>query len=700
MKMKAADPDDVQELWLDQLCIESIIRIIRVKGFAPKVVYYCQISVLVKPFLKIISLLSRATYSQIIDIELGALRMEGVSLFELIHTRINLFLEKYAEGWLQRSDIHSVVHKQSYNPDKVNAYLIGEGFFLVYRPIGLICIAQKLSRITPTVILTKNFFANSLSREYGQVSLIFYHTYISHYFTFLNRLCFKFDEVISGKYSCDRFFSYKNIVKRWLTDFAVIIATQFLCLNRATRKNTHASNIVVEFTQRMFRPDENNDLFWLPSSQIAGDTVYHLETSVLDKKSQQNLSEYGVHRLRIGGKRTTLEGITGKYRGNDVPIVTPGFKYIIQGLFGLLKFPKYFLGSAESSWIHLCLLKYEMEASYWQSIYHQYNIRILWSMSDGGIPHLAKSQAVENLGGFYTGSHWSNFPTCQIYNKKYYDVYFVWANHFLKNILTHYSYPATFVSGYVSDHYFEKHRERANKLRNKFPGKFIITYNDNKIMKEGSLSANMLLNLHKMFIDILEKNDQVVLFLKPKGKSEFDGIKSQLSKLGDWIEQDRIVLFFGEGPSRKTVPALVGMASDLVVSLGISTTSVECHFAGTLAFHADLGGMVNNDFGNRGLGKIVFRDIDTLKKAIQNCIEEGTSQRYQEAVEINAMLDPFQDGMAYRRVGSVLKRLQGALEQGESREQALQTIKQYYQELVPFNLNCSKQSGIYHKAAL
>tara|TARA_B100001971_G_scaffold153147_1_gene142399 strand:- start:210 stop:857 length:648 start_codon:yes stop_codon:yes gene_type:complete len=192
-------------------------------------------------------------------------------------------------------------------------------------------------------------------------------------------------------------------------------------------------------------------------------------------------------------------------------------------------------------------------------------------------------------------------------------------------------------------------------------------------------------NLYKMFIDILEKNSQVVLFFKPKGRLWFSTIKSQLPELDNWIEQGRIVLFFGETP-RKAVPALVGMASDLVVSFGISTTAAECHFAGTLGFHADLIGRAGNDFGNRGLGKVVFRDLDSLNEAIQSCIEEGTVQRYQEAVEINSMLDPFQDGKAYLRIGSVLKKLQESLLKGENREQALQSTKQYYQVPVPFNL--------------
>jgi hypothetical protein len=681
------ESEDIKELWLDILCVESIIGIIWLKGFTPTVVYYCQVSVLVKPFIIIISSLSNTTFSQIVDIELSELRMEGSSLFELIHTRINLFVEKVAEEWLQRADIHNEVHKQSYNSDKVKAYLMGEAFPLVYRPMELICLAQKLSKFSPTVILNRNFFANRLNLEYGQVSLSYYNMYISQYFPFPNRPDFHFDGDIIRKYTRDRFVNFMIIFIKWLPDFAVTIAATFFRLKRSAPKDTHAVNIGVEFLQRIFRPDENNDLFWLPSSRIAADTVYHLETAVLDEKSQQNLSEYGVHRLQILSRciGIAFKRIAGKFRGDDVHVVVPGYEHFTRGLFGLMKFVRYFLGPQESTWLHTQLFKFNTETSYWQSIYQQYNIKILWSMNDMGTSRLAMSQAIENLGGFYTGSHWSNYIMYQVEYQKSYDVYFVWSNHFLKNAIARYPYSSTFVSGYVSDHYFEKHRKSAAELRDQYSGKFIIACNDCGFGHDVSFSARMHFNLYKMFIDILLKNNQVVLFFKPKHKLWFSIIKSQLPELDDWIEQGRIVLFFGELP-RKAVPALVGMASDLVVSFGIGTPAAECHFAGTLGFHADLIGRVRSDFGNRGLGKVVFRDLDQFRKTIQHCIDEGTTQRYQDAEGIYKMLDPFQDGRAYLRIGSVLKKLQESLLKGENREQTLQSIKQYYQVSVPSNL--------------
>jgi hypothetical protein len=124
------------------------------------------------------------------------------------------------------------------------------------------------------------------------------------------------------------------------------------------------------------------------------------------------------------------------------------------------------------------------------------------------------------------------------------------------------------------------------------------------------------------------------------------------------------------------------MASDLVVGLGISTTVAECQFAGTLGFHADLTGFMDNEFGNKGLGKIVFRDVDSLKNAIIDVIENGASKKYLEYKELYYTLDPFQDGNAYRRIGFVMRNLQDLLNRGLSREDTVSIARERYDNLI------------------
>ena len=105
------------------------------------------------------------------------------------------------------------------------------------------------------------------------------------------------------------------------------------------------------------------------------------------------------------------------------------------------------------------------------------------------------------------------------------------------------------------------------------------------------------------------------------------------------------------------------MASDLVIGLGISSAAAEGCFAGSVSFHANLS-KINNDFDKNGLNKVVFRDLNSLKKAIINQIN-GKGISVEECQDYHKLLDPFQDGLAYIRTGSILSQFQTELNKGD-----------------------------------
>ena len=233
---------------------------------------------------------------------------------------------------------------------------------------------------------------------------------------------------------------------------------------------------------------------------------------------------------------------------------------------------------------------------------------------------------------------------------------------------------AIYKVGYPSDHYFVDYKESAADLRNNFADKFVISLHDNIYANDISYSIDMLISIYNMLIDILKNYDNVVLLLKPKRRHYFDNILIKLPTLQEYILSNRVEVFCGETARTKAVPAEIGMASDLVVGLGISTTSAECCFAGTVSFHADLTGYVNNNFSNNTLGKVVFRDVADLELAIENQIL-GKGITIEECRELHKCLDPYQDGKAYLRVGGVLKQLQQNFELGMGRKKAIEKVE-------------------------
>ena len=98
------------------------------------------------------------------------------------------------------------------------------------------------------------------------------------------------------------------------------------------------------------------------------------------------------------------------------------------------------------------------------------------------------------------------------------------------------------------------------------------------------------------------------------------------------------------------------MMSDLVVGLGISTAAAECCFSGTVSFHVDFTKFHHNTFANKCDGKFLYRNINDLRLAIENQIN-GIGFSVEECQEYHKILDPFQDGMSYRRTGKKIKEL-------------------------------------------
>jgi len=53
-----------------------------------------------------------------------------------------------------------------------------------------------------------------------------------------------------------------------------------------------------------------------------------------------------------------------------------------------------------------------------------------------------------------------------------------------------------------------------------------------------------------------------------------------------------------------------------------------------------------------------------------------------EYKELYHSLDPFQDGLSYKRVGFILKNLQELLDEGLSRKEAVRVVQERYKDFV------------------
>jgi len=673
------------EVWLDLLCWESIVKIIVLYKLRVNKIHFFQISILFLPFCNLFQKITGILLVSVNEFVLGEERINDLSAYEAVHSKLKDVLTSVSDQWIQRDIVHDFSKRKKLNNIKIKGHLEEAAFPYFYRPIDISIIAAiRCKQTNYCLIFRKTPFFDILANELEPTHVQFYTTYFSHYFKIINRDNYLYDELFSRFYYSDRFYQISSMFGRWIL---IVLSTIIFTFSRRffyRLSNSANINIGVEQLQSRVRLEEINDIFWFEQSQINPSSIYNLESHNLDRTSGQILEQMKINRaMPVQSPRPLLKSllIDRKYV-DSILFITATKTFAQQTMWNMLALLRNIFKWNESAWIRVQLTKYKYRMAYWQNIYKQLNIKILWSMSDVDTDKFAKLQALEMLGGFYVGGHWSNYPMLRVDNQNTYDILFTWGPHFVDNIMSPYPSLAKFIVGYPCTYYFSMQAKRAKELRDRYANKFILSYQDNIMANDIPYSLNMQIAIHEMLLHILEENDDVVLLLKPKRKFVFRKIKERIPRLKNLLKAGRVVVFLGDTASTKEVPATIGMASDLVIGLGVSTTAAECHFAGTLAFHIDLTGFVNNEFGNKGLGQVVFRDIQSLYEAINEQIYKYNVKKSSDYRKLYESLDPFQDGQAYRRTGSILKDLQELLNQGLTREDAIKTLCKRYNDYV------------------
>jgi hypothetical protein len=662
-----------KDLYLDLLCFESVLALLFYRNHIA-IVHFFQVSKAISAFIPIIEKIVGVPLIQINDFVSSENRINDNNVYEIVQNRLSKILEEYSKEWISSGKVGKLIAANGFNPGKVSTFFKYNAFAFFYRPIEINYIAQIISGDRGhCFLIQKSIFSSKIEKEMeGETH--FYRLVFSRYLKIKNRKDNHYDNIVSSAY-----YSPSKLRTLWLVSKAFfksnIIGLNDTGSSKSIASPKYSKKIGVELLQSRVRLDEINDLFWTKSPEISPYSVVAIEdhNSLLDAESLEILKEQNIQRIPYEQIRSVF-GNTG-----FLTIFNP-FKYRLHknilGLFSLICSITFKL--TEKNWLWVYCLIFESHVLYWKKVYSELKIHILFSMLDGGAVQQPKSQAIEDLNGIYAGCHWSNFPFVGVLNNKCYDVLLTWSNYFSENIFLYEKYLEVFTVGYPSDHYFKDHASQAKALKNEYSGNFIISYHDNITNNDLPNSLNIQVTIHLMLLDLLERNSNLILFLKPKRAFSFEKIKNILPQLNGWIQKGRIRVFLGDNERTKAVPALIGMASDLVIGLGISTAAAECYFAGTLAYHADFT-KVNNDFGVCGRNKVVFKDITSLGSAIQDCIENGTQKKYWESNDVYNLLDPFQDGKAYQRIGFILNSMHELLGKGMSRQDVINTTKNSYE---------------------
>ena len=618
----------------------------------------------------------------------GEEKIDGDPLYELIYLQMVDLINRL----VARPDVvQSMSHYCRQNKItfiKFKEHLRETACHHVIKVSEMILIAKKLFGGEDYCFLLRDSFMRPVFEDVvGRDKVNFFPPWQSHRCGLTPRPRYLYDRFYDHFYCQDRLSFFGKTLAVWLGAGINRAVTQLLpsCRMPQASSGSGQANIGVDIIQSRVRLDAINDVYWLRDSGIDPKTVFGIEVEDYDAESQKALDSLGIHRSMLC--RNPLKFIVRIWRnfksGKRAAFVTQDFKSWLKVLPDVLRLWKVPFTWGLSGWLEYEKINFKVRTAFWESVFRQTGIRIFWSMHDFDHEKLVKAQAMENVDGIFAGSHWTNFPLiCVANEQKCYDAFFVWGPYFPEKTFVNYPFMATFSAGYPLDYYFALRKKRAEDLRQKYPGKFIISYQDNVVSNDFGYSPRMQSDIYHMLFDLMNKYDHVVVFMKPKRKSAFEEDVKNFSQMQKFINNGRIAVFAGEIARTKAVSAEIGMASDLVISLGIGTTSCECQFAGVLSFHADLAGFRNNEFGKQGLNKFVFRDTATMRKRIEEMIEGKSSITAQDYRKDYEPLDPFQDGKAYLRTGFVLRQMQMLFAAGANRGETIQAAQKQYEKIL------------------
>lgn len=573
-------------------------------------------------------------------------------------------------------------------------------FPLLYRPMEIIALSEYWNPLGREIFLfRRNPFSEYLRRFFDQEDILFYAADFEQYLPKDVRPDCHYDVIHHDVYYYGRFVLCGYQIVDGLLLFLTGCLMRIFPFKGLIKNRSDGIKIGLELSQSLVRLDQQNDVFWFKEGNFSTDDVIGIALADLDEESAMICEKMGLRLVKVVRNPMSLIKALKQRAMATYPfeITAPSARKILSlvpELFLLLKCC--FLWRADRVY-EVIKVKHRLRTDLWRSVYQRLGVRVLWTMYDHHYDKAAKSQAINLADGISVGSHWSNMPIAKKINDKYVDVVCVWGEHFAKHIFRCDYIQKKVVVGYLSDHYFQQFREKAVELRAKYHGKFILSFCDNVFRNDIYYSQETIKNIFCAFINLLEEYPQMVLFLKPKKQDHYWKIPKIVPELKPLMSSGRVRFFLGETLNEKVTPAMIGMASDLLVGLGISTAVTEATLAGGVAVHLDPTGIKENPFVDRGDGHIVFHDPDQLCELIRQLILGKKVMENDRLREYYKEIDPFQDGCAVVRVGFLMKAFLRQVRMFQSKKQAItKAVKEYDQYIEAGNF-VEKETTVFDK---
>jgi len=486
-------------------------------------------------------------------------------------------------------------------------------------------------------------------------------------------------------YSSIANFSFQRSTFRILFEFLGQVFRSFLTFistKRPSISETLSAKIGIYCSQKIDL-NERSVLFWVPHSPINFKRVLvYFENSQrpVTEKVAKLLSEYGVD-WRVLRPRASKLGKKNLWK-LPVLIISQFFMYIKDAW--RITFCLLFKSGYLKLWQWFALVELLIQTYYYQTFYQDNNIKILFNMDENAWVSTTKTIAMELAGGISVSSHWSHYVEFSLDIAKAYDVFFVWGSAHTDCFKKSASCFSRIIQcGYIYDYRFSEARAKSSQLRQQLKeagASYIIGFMDNAVRKDLPNSKEELINLYRALLNLVISNNKLGIILKPKRPDESVYNLVEMQQLLNKAMATRRCLIVNKN-NLESFSFDAGLACDLNIGLGVSTTTVENVLAGIKSVDYDASSRWGSLAHNDGYNKVVFDDLDILINSIKKYVDAPEkNNEFANHGSILHKFDPFRDGKAAQRIGFYISELLMALDDHLAKEKAIERASQKYQE--------------------
>ncbi len=458
----------------------------------------------------------------------------------------------------------------------------------------------------------------------------------------------------------------RSIVKSGIRAFLYMIIKLFSFKPKVSNyKNPTLAIRYVEGVDRSRR----SDLFWYIDGRIKpSDILFYFEGNAsvkIDKKAINSIEALGMNWVTLKWQR-----------GMSLRTLCSFWKY-------KTKFQRSpYSSTIKPRWIRSKIVQLRVEVNYWESFYHEFNIKIHYDEDPTGTKNVAQSMAMDNVHGIRFSKQRSenvSYPSTEIGFYPY-QIYFGWgvrtAEHLKANLNIN---KFMIVSGFSYNTVDNEKKAWANQMRNNLKKngvKFIISLFDNTFSREYHYSSKLIENLYLPILEWASTDSEIGIIIKSKKSHIFEDLKQVKEKVDELVLVGRC-LNLDDIIGRPPVDA--ALASDIAVGVGISSAVGEAIIHGIPGVHLDTTCQYKHAFYSVGKEQVIFDSVDKLMqslksyKANSNGIENlGLFKGFED------LLDPFMDGKGGERIGEYICGLLESLGGGASLSESIEKLNTKY----------------------